>query len=35
LGLALVHAISTAAGGEVRLHNAHPGFEVGVRLPNM
>jgi signal transduction histidine kinase len=35
LGLALVRAIVTAAGGDVFLHNTHPGFEVVVRIPNM
>jgi two-component system OmpR family sensor kinase len=35
LGLALVHALVTAAGGTVRLHNTAPGFEAVVTLPNM
>jgi len=35
LGLALVHALVTAAGGTVALRNRHPGFEVVVRLPKM
>ncbi|MFC5502145.1 ATP-binding protein [Lysinimonas soli] len=35
LGLALVHALVTAAGGTVELHNRQPGFEVAVRIPKM
>ena len=35
LGLALVHALVTAAGGTVALRNRPPGFEVVVRIPKM
>jgi two-component system OmpR family sensor kinase len=35
LGLALVAAIATAAGGSVHAENLHPGFAVEVRLPKM
>ncbi|MCU1416708.1 MAG: Two-component sensor histidine kinase [Schumannella sp.] len=35
LGLALVHALATAAGGTVQLRNTAPGFEAVVTLPNM
>jgi two-component system, OmpR family, sensor kinase len=35
LGLALVHALVTAAGGTVELRNIDPGIEVRVVLPNM
>ncbi|CAN5259579.1 hypothetical protein BH11ACT3_BH11ACT3_21340 [soil metagenome] len=35
LGLALVHALVSAAGGTVELHNTTPGFQATVTLPNM
>ncbi len=35
LGLALVQAIATAAGGSATLHNTHPGLSVTVRIPTM
>jgi two-component system, OmpR family, sensor kinase len=35
LGLALVHALVTAAGGTVQLRNTTSGFEAIVALPNM
>lgn len=35
LGLALVHALATAAGGTVALHNTSRGFQAVVTLPNM
>jgi signal transduction histidine kinase len=35
LGLALVHALATAAGGQVSLRNTNPGFEALVTIPNM
>ena len=35
LGLALVRAIATAAGGTATLANSHPGLTVTVTLPTM
>jgi len=35
LGLALVGAIATAAGGTATLANSHPGLTVTVTLPTM
>lgn len=35
LGLALVHAIVTAAGGRIELRNTDPGLRVAITLPNM
>ena len=35
LGLALVHAIASAAGGSAELRNTHPGLAVTVHLPTV